>query len=85
MKTRAIDRTGSEGQAADAPLPSGVSKRRGLLLGVGAAGAALIAAKALPGAPTQVATAAPAKPAPDTAGGYQESPHVLRYYQTTRI
>ena len=89
MKSRASDRAGSDARGADGPsaasAPSGVTKRRGLLLGVGAAGAALVAAKALPGAPAQVAAATPAKPAPDTSGGYQESQHVLRYYETTRI
>jgi hypothetical protein len=60
-------------------------KRRGLLLGAGAAGAAVLAAKALPGtAATEVVEAA-AKPALDTAGGYQLTPHVLRYYETTKV
>jgi hypothetical protein len=60
-------------------------KRRGLLLGAGAAGAAVLAAKALPGAaPVAPTTAAAAKPIADAAGGYQVTPHVLRYYATAR-
>jgi hypothetical protein len=83
MKTKAIDQSGASASTADASAK--VSKRRGLLLGVGAAGAAVIAAKALPGtAPAQLA-AAPVKPAPDTSGGYQLSAHVRRYYETTKV
>jgi hypothetical protein len=58
-------------------------KRRGLIVGVGAAGAAVLAAKTLPGAAPAVATAAAAKVA-DTSGGYQVTQHVLRYYETAR-
>lgn len=66
---------------ADAPSPL---KRRGLLLGIGASGAAALAVKVLPGA-TPVAPAVVAVPkAIDTSGGYQVTPHVLRYYETTR-
>ena len=74
----------SAGQAQ--PLPAaGPLKRRGLLIGMGAAGAAAVAVKALPDAAPQAVSAASAAPEPvDTAGGYQESPHVLRYYATTR-
>ena len=66
---------------AAAPL-----KRRGLLLGAGAAGAALVAAKVLPGspAPTPLAAAASAAVDAPAAGGYQVTAHVLRYYETTR-
>ena len=60
-------------------------KRRGLLLGAGAAGAAVLAVKALPGAvPTAAPTGLTAKVAADASGGYQLTEHVLRYYQTTR-
>ncbi len=61
-------------------------KRRGWLLGLGAAGAAAVVAKALPVATVDeplIAAADLAVP-PDTAGGYQLSPHVLRYYETAR-
>ena len=78
MKSSAADRT-----PAEAPRAS-TTRRRGLLLGAGAAGAALVAAKALPSAPAEVA-AAPAKPAPDDKGGYQLTQHVLRYYETTKV
>ena len=84
MKTKDIDPIGSGASAADA-APR-VTRRRGLLLGVGAmgaAGAAVIAART-GAAPAQVAAVTP-KPAPDTSGGYQLSPHVLRYYETTKV
>lgn len=58
--------------------------RRGLVVGAGVAGAAALAAavlhrhaQALP----EVA-AAPSRVGED--GGYQVTPHVLRYYETTR-
>lgn len=60
-------------------------KRRGLLIGAGAAGAAVLAAKALPGAaPAAAPLAVAAKKVVDTQGGYQITDHVLRYYETTR-
>ena len=60
------------------------TKRRGLLRGVGAAGAAVLAAKALPSAPTE-AVAVAAKPAADEKAGYQLTQHVLRYYETAKV
>jgi hypothetical protein len=71
----------SDHQPADAPNPL---KRRGLLLGVGAAGAAAIAVKVMPGAAPVATVAVAAKKVIDPAGGYQVTPHVLRYYETTR-
>ncbi|NRF70738.1 formate dehydrogenase [Aquincola sp. S2] len=60
-------------------------KRRGLLAGAGAAGAAALAVTALPEATPEVAAAAAAVPkALDTSAGYRLSAHVLRYYETTR-
>ena len=59
-------------------------KRRGLLLGAGAAGAAVLAAKALPGAAPAAPATAAAKTAVAAGGGYQVTAHVLRYYETTR-
>ena len=59
--------------------------RRGLVIGAGVAGAAALAVKVMPG--QAVATspvAAAAKPAVDTAGGYQRTQHVLRDDETTR-
>jgi hypothetical protein len=75
----------SAGQAK--PLPVAHSqKRRGLLVGMGAAGAAAVAVKALPNAaPQAVPAASAAAQAADTASGYQVSSHVLRYYETTRV
>ena len=72
--------------AADRSTPAAQPfKRRGLLIGAGAAGAAVLAAKALPGvAPAVAPVAAAAKTAVDTSGGYQVTAHVLRYYETTR-
>ena len=78
MKSSAADRTTPEAPAASP------TKRRGLLLGAGAASAAVIAARVLPTAPTEVA-AAPAKPARDDKAGYQLTQHVLRYYETTKV
>lgn len=60
------------------------SRRRSLLLGAGAAGAAVIAAKTLPIAPVEAA-APTAKAAPEAGGGYQLTQHVLRYYETTKV
>ena len=60
-------------------------KRRGLLIGAGAAGAAVLAVKALPGvAPVAAPVAVAATKVIDPAGGYQVTDHVLRYYATTR-
>jgi hypothetical protein len=71
MKSHAFDQT--------KPL-----QRRGLLIGAGVAGVAAVAAKTLPVAPTAVAAAA-AQPAAAAAAGYQLTPHVLRYYETTKV
>ena len=59
-------------------------KRRGLLVGAGAAGAAVLAVKALPGVAPAAAPVVTAAKVVDTSGGYQVTPHVLRYYETTR-
>ncbi len=59
-------------------------KRRRLLLGVGAAGAAALAVKVMPGAAPVATVTVAAKKVIDPAGGYQVTPHVLRYYETTR-
>ena len=68
---------------ANPTAPVNPLKRRGLLVGAGAAGAAVLAAKTLPGAVPPVATTAAVKVV-DTGGGYQVTQHVLRYYETTR-
>jgi hypothetical protein len=64
---------------SDKPL-----KRRGLLWGAGAAGAALVAAKVLPGAAPVAAGVPAAHAAAESAAGYQLTPHVRRYYETAR-
>lgn len=68
----------------DDKLDTAPLKRRGWLLGAGTAGAAVLAIKTLPA----VAPAAPAVQAAQAmtvdSGGYQVTPHVLRYYETTR-
>jgi hypothetical protein len=70
--------------AAPAPVVS-PSNRRGVLAGAAAVGAAVIAAKALPGTPATIGQPATvvARSAPDTRGGYQLTAHVRRYYETT--
>ena len=85
MKAKVLGSEGSGATTAPAPTDGSTTRRRGLLLGAGAVGAAVLAAKSLPLAPAEVQVAAKTKPAPDTSGGYQETQHVLRYYATTRI
>ncbi len=72
---------------ASDPLPGATPnplKRRGLLFGAGAAGAAALAVKVMPGAAPVATAAVAAKKVIDPAGGYQVTPHVLRYYDTAR-
>ena len=61
--------------------------RRAMLAGAGAVGALAAAASLLAGKQDAeaVATAAGAKPSPDTAAGYRLTEHVKQYYKTTRI
>lgn len=72
-------------QAAKAADPSSSRvDRRGLVVGAGVAGVAALAAAALHRkavATPEAANPAGAAPAKD---GYQVTPHVLRYYETTR-
>jgi hypothetical protein len=59
--------------------------RRTLFAGAGTAGALAAVAAALPKAPVEPApVVATGQPEADK-GGYQVTPHVLRYYQTTRV
>ena len=77
MSDKAADRSSI---AARNPL-----KRRGLLIGAGAVGATVLAAKVMPGAaPVATTAVAAAKKVVDPSGGYQVTDHVLRYYETTR-
>ena len=72
----------AEVQATPATTPM---QRRGLVFGVGAAGAAALAVKLVPGAPAVAAAARVAKAVPALEqGGYRLSAHVQRYYETTR-
>ena len=60
--------------------------RRTLFAGAGTVGALAAAAAALPLVkPEPQPEVAKAEPPLDPAGGYQETRHVLRYYQTTRV
>ena len=62
---------------------AGVTNRRGLIVGVGVAGVAAVAARALPGRMAQAAPALEARPPADDAR-YQATRHVLRYYETAK-
>lgn len=59
--------------------------RRSVFAAAGGAGALAAVAAALPRAPAEAVASTAAKPAAEKAGGYQETPHVLRYYRTTRV
>lgn len=64
---------------------AGPLKRRGVLLGAAAAaGAAVVAAKVLPGAGDAAAGAALPAKAAESTGGYRLTAHVQRYYDTAR-
>ena len=71
-------------RSADA-LPSAAPKvdRRSVVVGAGVAGAAAIGAAVLHRQAADVPAAAAAAGAA-TQDGYQVTPHVLRYYETTR-
>ena len=65
--------------------PSSKLTRRRVFAGAGTAGALAAVAAALPFTPTAPQAAAQPKKAPDTAGGYQLTEHVRRYYQTAKV
>ncbi|MEO7242484.1 MAG: formate dehydrogenase [Variovorax sp.] len=72
---------------APADASTSALKRRGWLLGAAAAGATVVAARALPGAGSATSDAIQGEASPVAAvqrDGYQETPHVLKYYQTAR-
>ena len=58
--------------------------RRSLVVGAGVAGAAALAAAALHRHSVSPQVAVADKPKAEPAEGYQVTPHVLRYYETTR-
>ena len=65
--------------------PATPLKRRGLLMGFGAAGAAVVAAKVLPGAVVSLEPTAVGVTTATVGDGYQLTAHVLQYYDTARI
>jgi hypothetical protein len=69
--------------APSAGDPSPRLGRRGLLLGAGVAGAAAVAAGGLHRAIVAEAGTV-AAPAAAEGAGYRLTPHVLRYYETTK-
>ena len=58
--------------------------RRGLVVGAGVAGVAAIAAHALHRGAVEAPVAAATKAAGSEGEGYRLTPHVLRYYETTK-
>ncbi|WP_298831642.1 formate dehydrogenase [uncultured Piscinibacter sp.] len=58
--------------------------RRTVFAGAGTAGALAAVAAVVPKAPAEAVAGATSK-ADAVKGGYQETQHVLRYYQTTRV
>ncbi len=71
--------------AQPAPSASSGLSRRHLFAGAGAAGALAVVAATVPKAPDAQPVAEAAVPDADTAGGYQLTEHVKRYYQTARV
>jgi hypothetical protein len=68
------------------PTPAGSpASRRGFFMGAATAGAAAAAVVALPRVDAPAVVAAAPLPMPERGGGYSESAHVKRYYQTTRL
>jgi hypothetical protein len=80
-ETRAIERREDASKGGGEMQTIGRGTRRNFLLGAGlfAAGAAVAVAAAR--TKPQATDAVPAAAA--TSGGYQASPHVLKYYETT--
>lgn len=62
-----------------------ISRRRLMFAGAGAAGAAVAAATMSAVKEDAAPVTAQTKAAPNQEGGYQETQHVLRYYQTARV
>jgi hypothetical protein len=74
------------GPAAAGPASSPTESlgRRGLVVGAGVAGAAALAAAVLHRHAQAVPEVAATPMRVSEDGGYQVTPHVLRYYETTR-
>ena len=79
MKTRL-----TEVPAIQPDATSPKANRRGVVIGAGVAGAAAIAGNALLRGGVEVPSAASAGAAASKAEGYRLTPHVLRYYETTK-
>lgn len=73
-------------RAAPEPVPAATAPvaRRSLVVGAGVAGAAALAATALHRQAVEVLPAVEGNSAAAGDGGYRVTPHVLRYYETTR-
>jgi hypothetical protein len=67
------------------PVQPAPLSRRTIFAGAGAVGAVATLAAVLPRTPAAPVVAEVPKPVPDTAGGYQVTQHVLRYYQTAKV
>lgn len=69
---------------ADVGVKSPKVGRRGLVVGVGVAGATALAAQALHRGANPSTAVASAAPASEAGDGYRLTDHVKRYYETTR-
>jgi hypothetical protein len=65
------------------PSPGKIDRRR-VVAGATVAGAAAVAAGLLHRGAVTPAVADASKPMPEQGDGYRLTPHVLRYYETTR-
>ncbi len=88
--TKEISKGSNQAQDVSAvPAGKATSRRRGFLVGVGvAAGAAGVAAVALGSRSQQAAGDAlpqASRQAPVDGRGYQETAHVRKYYDTTKV
>ena len=77
-------RRNAAARTSAAPSPAPEIDRRSLVVGAGVAGAAALAAAALHRGSAATQVAAAEKPKAEPGEGYQVTPHVLRYYETTR-
>lgn len=65
--------------------PRSKLSRRQVFAGAGTAGALATVAAVLPRQAESPQAKAEPRPAPERGGGYQETQHVLHYYQTARV
>lgn len=70
--------------AASEEVPAAPLGRRSLLVGAGVAGVAAVAAQVLHRASVDAPLASAATKAAPEGEGYRLTPHVLRYYETTK-